>query len=268
MELTHRAIRAVLADPESDHPAPLAVNVELAGVPMEIRTRYQTNVDFFRDFRTERPPALTLIPTLRDIRRAYEAFLAAVPPGETAPGYCFWFLENAAIHRLAAEALAARDVLLFHGSALALDGQAYLFAAPSGTGKSTHARLWRERFGPRCVMINDDKPLLRFTEEGVRVCGSPWMGKHGLGGNISAPLRAVARIVRAPETEVRPMTGPEAVKLALEQSFRPDDPALARATLALRLSLAARVPFYRLACNLAPEAAELAAAGLGALDPR
>jgi serine kinase of HPr protein (carbohydrate metabolism regulator) len=56
------------------------------------------------------------------------------------------------------------DTFLFHGSAIAVDGVGYLFTAKSGTGKSTHARLWRELLGARAVMVNDDKPLLRVTE--------------------------------------------------------------------------------------------------------
>ena len=58
--------------------------------------------------------------------------------------------------------MADRNVFLIHGSSLALDGRGYLFTAPSGTGKSTHSRLWKEVFGNRVIMINDDKPFLRM----------------------------------------------------------------------------------------------------------
>ncbi len=82
------------------------------------------------------------------------------------------------------------DTVLFHGSALAIDGDGYLFTAKSGTGKSTHTRLWRERFGDRVVMINDDKPLLHIDAGSVIAYGTPWNGKHRLGTNASVPLRA------------------------------------------------------------------------------
>ena len=45
-------------------------------------------------------------------------------------------------------------------------------------------------------MINDDKPFLRVTENGVFVCGTPWNGKHGLGCQMEAPLRAIVRLRR------------------------------------------------------------------------
>lgn len=50
---------------------------------------------------------------------------------------------------------------------LEIDGKAYMFSAPSGTGKSTHAKLWRDCFGDRVTMINDDKPLIKFREDGI-----------------------------------------------------------------------------------------------------
>lgn len=255
MDLTREDVRETLRREELANPPVLQFTAELAGVAVEVRCRYPATRDFFRDFLTDRTPELTVTCTLLDMFRIKERFLHAAPPGET-PVYTWAFLENNALHALLAEALIAKGVLLIHGSALGLDGQGYLFTAPSGVGKSTHARLWRERFGERCVMINDDKPLLRFTEAGILVCGSPWMGKHRLGGNCSAPLRAVTGLEQAPENAVRPLTVPEALGLVLEQSFRPEAPEAARAAMELKLALARRVPFYRLACTPAPEAVE------------
>lgn len=67
------------------------------------------------------------------------------------------FLELTAVQRKIAEELFRYDTMLFHGSVVAVDGAAYLFTAKSGTGKSTHTRLWREMLGDRAVMVNNDK---------------------------------------------------------------------------------------------------------------
>lgn len=83
------------------------------------------------------------------------------------------YLELLAIYRKIAEYLIDDATILFHGSVVAVDNEAYLFAASSGTGKSTHTRLWRELFGEQAVMINDDKPLLKITDSGVLVYGTP-----------------------------------------------------------------------------------------------
>ena len=79
-----------------------------------------------------------------------------------------------------------------------MDGEAYIFTAVSGTGKSTHAMLWREVFGERVRMINDDKPLIRITPEGKAVVyGTPWDGKHHLSKNSAFPLKAICWLTRA-----------------------------------------------------------------------
>ncbi len=76
------------------------------------------------------------------------------------------YLETLAVYRRIAEKMPDFDTILFHGSCVAVDGVGYLFAAKSGTGKSTHTRLWRQVFGDRAVMINDDKPMIRAGSEG------------------------------------------------------------------------------------------------------
>lgn len=76
-------------------------------------------------------------------------------------------LEETAVYRKIADKMVDYDTFVFHGSVIAVEGQAYLFTAKSGTGKSTHTRLWREMLGDKAVMVNDDKPMLRVTESGV-----------------------------------------------------------------------------------------------------
>ncbi|MBR6848766.1 MAG: hypothetical protein IKM88_00825, partial [Lachnospiraceae bacterium] len=96
------------------------------------------------------------------------------------------YLETLAVYRKIAEQMPFYDTFLFHGSAIAVDGTGYLFTAKSGTGKSTHTRLWRELLGQRATMINDDKPLIRVNVDGNAVIyGTPWDGKHRLSNPIS-----------------------------------------------------------------------------------
>ena len=166
------------------------------------------------------------------------------------------FLETVAVHRKIAERMPFFDVVLFHGSAVAVDGAAYVFAALSGTGKSTHARLWRELLGERAVMVNDDKPFLRVAEDGGGIVyGSPWDGKHRLSNNIEVPLRAVCLLERAPENRIERITKAEALPRLLLQVYRPYDPAAMEKTMTLLDRLDAA--FYRLHCNMDLSAAEL-----------
>ena len=116
--------------------------VEIAGIPVEIRCRFSENRTFFRDYLTEKEPVLSIEPTDADLaqmldlieRRDGKEGTHSVPADDV-------FLENNAIHALLAEQVIWHDVLMIHGSALRMDGEAVLFVAPSGTGKSTHAQL-------------------------------------------------------------------------------------------------------------------------------
>ena len=172
-------------------------------------------------------------------------------------------LEITAVQRKIAERLFDYDTILFHGSVVAVDGVGYLFTAKSGTGKSTHTRLWRQVFGDRAVMVNDDKPFLRITENGVTACGSPWNGKHGLGANLEVPLQAICILERGEENIIRPIPAKEAVFMLLQQSNRPQDPRRMPKYLELLDKLSQQVTFYRLACNMSPEAALVAYEAMG-----
>ena len=167
-------------------------------------------------------------------------------------------LERTAVQRKIAEGLFAFDTILFHGSVIAVDGEAYLFTAKSGTGKSTHTRLWREVFGERAVMVNDDKPILRFADGSVQVYGTPWNGKHCLGENICCPLKAMCILERGEENRIRKIAPREVLLMLVQQSNRPRDSKLMPKYMELVDALAGNVAFYRMACNMDPEAARLA----------
>ena len=168
------------------------------------------------------------------------------------------YLEELAVYRKIAEKMPDYDTFLFHGSCVAVDNEAYLFAAVSGTGKSTHARLWREYLGERAVMVNDDKPLIRVNDSGVTVFGTPYNGKHRLGKNIAVPLKAVCILERAKENHIHRITFADAYPLLLQQCYRPSDSAALAATLRLIDRMSENTAFWRLGCNMDISAAELA----------
>ena len=234
----------------------LAFTVTLAGIPVRIVCRHEVNRAFLEDYLTSEAPLFSVEPTKADLDRICQGFIAANGNGALSRrDFSDAFLENNAIHALIAERLTAYNTLLFHGSALSMDGEAYILTAPSGTGKSPHARLWRETFGDRVWMINDDKPLLRIENGLARVYGSPWDGKHHLSRNGSAPLKAILRIVRSAENRIEPMDEGDAFELMLRQGYASKAPETARRILALEAELLNRAAFYRLYCNMEPDAA-------------
>ena len=172
------------------------------------------------------------------------------------------YLEFLAVQRKVTEALLDYDTILFHASALAVDGQGYLFTALSGTGKSTHASLWRKQFGDRVTMINDDKPFIRIGENEARVYGSPWDGKHHLSTNTSVPIKAIVILTRDTTNHIERITADEAFPILYQQTQR--FPGMERQLKVLDLlkALTERVALYRLGCNMDPEAAIVSYEGM------
>ena len=235
----------------------------LAGLRVGVSSQFERTKGFCEEYLAEGPADFTVAIEPIDIRRER---LFAVQEAER-EGYEYQpvpppFLERLAVYRKIAERMLDFDVLLFHGSAICVDGEGYLFTALSGTGKSTHTRLWREHFGDRAVMINDDKPLLRVEEDRVYVCGSPWNGKHNLGTNTMVPLKGLCVLNRAADNSIRPMDAKEAIPHLLQQSHRPKDPVGMAKVLGLLNKLSNRTGLYCLGCNMDPEAAIVAYEGM------
>ena len=175
------------------------------------------------------------------------------------------YLETLAVYRKIAEAFPLRDIMLFHGSAIAVDGKAYLFTAKSGTGKSTHTRLWRQMLGERAIMVNDDKPLLRISDQEAIVYGTPWNGKHCLDTNISVPLKAIIILERGLDNQISEISFSEAFPMLLQQSYRPSDAQAFQKTLELISRMKSSVRFFKLKCNMDPAAAKAAYEALSSI---
>mgnify|MGYP002767100344 CR=1 FL=1 len=172
------------------------------------------------------------------------------------------YLETLAVYRKIADCLLSCDTLLFHGSVIAVDGEGYLFTAKSGTGKSTHTRLWRGYFGERAVMVNDDKPLLRITACGVTAYGTPWDGKHRLSTNIAVPLKGICILTRSAKNYIEPVEPHAVYPLVVQQTNRSLSADGMKQTLSLIDRMLHVVPVYRLGCNMDIEAAMVAYEGM------
>ena len=239
------------------------IRVEIAGVPFLIQSRFEEFRRLFRKYTSEKEPRFIIRPTEADLDKVNEDFKRAYEADCPSDGRLSdLFLELNAIHGLLAEKIVSENVLLMHGSALSYDGEAVIFTAKSGTGKSTHTKLWREVFGDRVVMINDDKPFLRIEEGGVTVWGTPWNGKHHLSSNISAPLKAIVSLTRDAVNRIDPLTPAEAFPLVVESSYKSNDPASAVRVIEMERKLLSAADFYVLGCNMDPDAARVACQGI------
>ena len=182
-----------------------------------------------------------------------------------------------------------------HSSVISLNGGAVLFLGESGTGKSTHTRLWREHI-PGAELLNDDSPIVRIvqTADADPICGAvqnpanapaaaaetpdasaattgapkpqamvfgaPWSGKTPCYRNVCQPIRAIVRLSQAPHNRIRRLRAIEAIGALLPScppSFAHDE-TLEDAVCATVSAVVAQVPVYHLECLPDAAAAELA----------
>lgn len=156
--------------------------------------------------------------------------------------------------KLCSKLLECFNGFFFHSSSLMLDGEGYVFTAPSGTGKSTHTSLWRKHFGDKVIMINDDKPLIRRIGKDFFIYGTPWMGKSNIGNNIKAKVKAVFILKRSETNSAKQVSIREVFKEILEATVVPSDRAMMSNLLMLLDEFFSKVPIYLLHCNISDEA--------------
>ena len=227
-------------------------SIGIAGRVARVHALFDSTRDYCRDYLTEEAPDFTVAVTREDMAREQEWLRQeALEEGLRPRVFTDPFLERTVIQRKVAQALLAYDTLLIHGSAVAVDGRGYLFTAKCGTGKSTHTRFWREVFGSRAVMINDDKPFLRITAEGALVCGAPWSGKHGLHSNITVPLQGICILDRGTENRIARLAPEEARSILKNQCQQP----ITREDLLE--TLLEKVGLWHMFCTKDPAAAEV-----------
>ena len=110
---------------------------------------------------------------------------------------------NNALMVMYALATANKQTALFHSSVVSFQDKAYMFVGKSGTGKSTHSRLWL-KYIEGTELINDDNPVVRIHDDGsILVYGSPWSGKTPCYRNVSYPLGAIVLLEQAPQNVIR-----------------------------------------------------------------
>lgn len=109
---------------------------------------------------------------------------------------------------------------MLHGSAIVYKDSGIIFTAPCGTGKSTHANLWKQLHKNEVFLINDDKPIINYCNNTPWVFGTPFCGKGYVNCNKSAPLKAIIYIKQAPYNSMELLSPTKALGLLYEQTLK------------------------------------------------
>ena len=221
--------------------------IMLAGIPVGIDNRYDFVEKHCKKFLYDGDDVrFTVSVTDEEIAREQEF-------GHFSAGYC----ESICIYRSICEQISEYGVFLMHASVIEVDGFAYAFSAPSGTGKSTHTSLWLKNI-PNARVINGDKPLMRVEDDGtVTAFGTPWNGKENWGDNIKATMKAVCFLDRGEQNEIRRCGEEESIMRLAQQLYLRGGRTSVNLQLLMMDALVRAVPFFVLKCNISDEAAWL-----------
>ena len=223
--------------------------IELADISIGLTDRYGLLKSHCKEYLTSKPPLSTVSVSDEEIQRTMSL-------GDKQMQNDPALSELVCVYRAICKTLPRYGVFLFHCAAIEFEGKAYLFSAPSGTGKSTHIRLWRECFGNRISIINGDKPLLRPEKDGsITVFSSPWAGKEGWQRKCAYPLGGLCFLRQGERNEICALDSGQSGRLILKQILFPSDADALKSTLTFADTLAASVPVFSLACTISREAA-------------
>ena len=233
--------------------------IRLAGIPIGVACQFPYTETFCRDYICDEFPQVDVTVEPEDILSERERnAVNNSDPGQV--GLSQYYCELSALLRKICEALVPFDILLLHGSAIAVDNNGYLFTAKSGAGKSTHAALWRKELissGHDVFMINDDKPFIKVSGDEILICGTPWSGKHHLDTDSMVPLYAIGKIEKSGINMTLSLPKNEYWTTMIKQSYIPEKPELAEHVLSMIQIIIEKTPCFRILCNMEPEAAHI-----------
>ena len=223
------------------------INISIAGICVALDTDTPYILAQCKRFLTDQQPVLVARTTDAEIRQ--EQIIGDCTRAQA---------EFVCLHRSLVEQLISFDRLMLHSAAIQVNGKAYLFSAKSGTGKTTHIRLWKKCFGSQVQIINGDKPILWRKNGAWLACGTPWCGKEGWTSTACIPVAGLCFLVRSEENEIHPASKDEIVERVFHQIYRPSDPESLLQTMNLLDDFLASTPCWVMGCNISPDAAKIA----------
>lgn len=225
----------------------MTVTIKIADKIVELNIIHPEVKDFLTDYIVcDQEPDFSLSWTKDDILSEQDILSQEVFPEP--------YLETLAILRKIAEAFPSHSRLLLHGASISYKENAYLFCAPSGTGKSTHIKLWRKHIGSAVGIVNGDKPFISLENDIPIIYGTPWAGKEKWQRNCCYPLKGICFIKRGTQNCIHRLDPSECIPLLFKQVYLPKNSLAAGQTLELVDLLTKEVPLYLLECNISEDA--------------
>ena len=224
--------------------------IKICDVVIEIKNKYDDVKSACADYITEGEKAAFSAEVTED-----EILARHDIPENFGMGYA----EKIILYQKICDMLIDYDCFFMHGCVISADGHGYIFTAPSGTGKSTHARLWIEYFGSeRVFVVNGDKPVIKKCGSEFFAYGTPWCGKEGLQKNTRVKLEKVCFLERCEKNSIEKMKPSDITRRVFDQIERPRSREKMQKLLGLLDEFYNSVQTYRLLCDVSFEAVKTA----------
>ena len=220
------------------------LKVRFAGIPIELSSNSDFMERFCKDYLCDGKPLFSVSVTEDKIN---EELQNADEPTT------FDYAEALCLYREIAEKLPIYDRTVFHGAAIEFGGKAYIFTAPSGTGKTTHIGLWKRYLGDKVKIINGDKPILSLSDGKITVHGTPYAGKEGWQTNVSAQLGGICFLSQGKKNEITAVEPKDAFTQLFLQTYKPQTEEAMRKTVEILRTLCT-VPCFAFSCNMTEDA--------------
>lgn len=138
--------------------------------------------------------------------------------------------------------------VLFHAACIRVNGEAILFTAPSGVGKSTQAQLWCEN--REAELINGDRCIISQINGRYYMCGVPYCGSSRVSKNVTLPIKAVVYVSRSSQSSAQKLKGINIFRCLWEgccvNTWNSRD---VEQSIELITALAENVPVVKLSCT-------------------
>lgn len=212
--------------------------IELAGIPIGIDLLYTDALLTFSESFTDRSPvsSVAVLPSELDAVRNNYRDDSSTP-----------YIEYMELCPRVSDALLSFDRVIFHGVAFKWRERAWIFTAPSGTGKTTQYIRWKTLFGGEVSIINGDKPVLSFANDNITVHPSPWNGKEGMGQQLSAPLGGIVMLRQSGKNSIERVSAKDAAGvLFIQFLFSRNTPDDVRRVCRMEERMLRNIPVWRL----------------------
>ena len=218
----------------------MTFSVNLSGIPFSISVNFSETKKYFRFFESDSINKYNSVSIPDKLAEKYlhECSSTALTAAD----------EYHLLHLVISNALLPYHRCIFHGTAFLWQGKAWLFTAPSGTGKTTQFKRWKALYRNEVRILNGDKPILEFMPDGqIMVHPSPWKGKERWGGMLKAPLAGIVYLEQGKENTITRFTPQEAVIPIYKQFlYLPEKVEHIRAVCRLEETLLQHIPVWKL----------------------